>query len=183
MRLHLNRLELEDIKLNLSEPATNLPALTDLICKTEVVFTSPLRIRLKAFLRNQLVEVEGTVETGIRQSCSRCLKEFDTDLHSDFALTYTNHVPDDADGKETELRADELGLIYFSGEEIDLQEGIREQIVLAIPIQPLCDESCKGLCPLCGGNRNETDCGCHSSQADNPFAALRELKGDLPSSR
>jgi uncharacterized protein len=175
MRIHLEQLRLGDLELEFTEDAKQLAALSDLIRESKIRFTSPVEIRLKAFLRNRLVEVEGRLRTTIRQTCSRCLKDFASDLQTDFALTYTREVPNTDERRETELQADELGLIYFSGEEIDLQESVREQIVLAVPMQPLCDENCRGLCPRCGADCNETDCGCDPLGPNRPFSVLKQL--------
>jgi uncharacterized protein len=69
-----------------------------------------------------------------------------------------------------------MGLIYFEGEKINLQDGIQEQIILAFPIKALCEDNCKGLCSSCGNDLNEGDCGCNRRPTDNRFAALKNLK-------
>ena len=100
---------------------------------------------------------------------------------SDFALTYTKEVPglmDVLDQKEVELKLEEIGLLYFRGEEISLQQGIQEQVLMAFPLQPLCDKDCKGLCPQCGSDLNHNECGCERKSGSNKFAALKNLKLD-----
>jgi uncharacterized protein len=175
MRIRLEQLKQGDLELEFKEDAKNFAVLSDLIRESEIRFASPVEIRLKAFLRNRLVEVEGRLRTSIRQNCSRCLKDFDSELQTDFVLTYTNETPDTDELKETELQAEELGLIHFSGDEIDLQDGVREQIVMAVPMQPLCDENCRGLCPRCGADRNETECNCDPLGPNRPFSVLKQL--------
>ncbi|NIP25414.1 MAG: DUF177 domain-containing protein, partial [Phycisphaerae bacterium] len=90
----------------------------------------------------------------------------------------TRQLPELSDDEDegVELTADELGLTLVEEDTISLLEPIREQILMAIPIQPLCDESCKGLCVHCGENLNATDCGCEEPQFDTRFASLKNFK-------
>ncbi len=100
---------------------------------------------------------------------------------SDFELTYTKEMPglmDVFEDEEIELRVEEIGMIYFKGEEINLQQGIQEQVVMAFPLQPLCDDNCKGLCSNCGSDLNRGYCGCKREPGANKFAVLKNLKLD-----
>ncbi|MCK7469944.1 MAG: DUF177 domain-containing protein [Desulfomicrobium escambiense] len=103
----------------------------------------------------------GDPDTAVRLSCGRCLAEFIGPLATDFALTYAREAPAEAGRRaepEThEVEAEEAGLIYFRGEEIDLTDGIQEQVILALPLRPLCREDCKGLCAACGADLNQGD--------------------------
>jgi uncharacterized protein len=78
--------------------------------------------------------------------------------------------------EEVELRVEDIGLIYFRGEEINLRDGIQEQVVMAFPLRFLCTEACKGLCTQCGADLNQGDCGCKVEPTTNKFAALKDLK-------
>ena len=82
------------------------------------------------------------------------------------------------DEKEIELKLEDVGLLYFRGEEINLQQGIQEQVVMALPVQPLCGRNCKGLCPQCGSDLNLKDCKCEREVNSNKFAVLKNLKLD-----
>jgi uncharacterized protein len=102
-------------------------------------------------------------------------------LSGRFALTFVRELPkvtDEAGDEEVELNAEEMGLILFHGEEIDLGEAIAEQVIMALPMHPLCQEECRGLCPQCGTNLNETDCGCERPAFNVKFAALKNIKMD-----
>ena len=159
----------------------SLPILAEMIKRQACEFRKPLKISVKAFKIRKLYEVDGHFETQIRLSCSRCLKDFDTPLASDFALTYTREVQglmDVLDEKEIELKLEDVGLLYFRGEEINLQQGIQEQVVMAFPVQPLCAQNCKGLCSQCGSDLNLKDCGCKQMTGSNKFAVLKNLKLD-----
>ncbi|MGD8942803.1 MAG: DUF177 domain-containing protein [Desulfobacterales bacterium] len=165
------------------EDPRTLPIIAEMIKSEACEFRKPLKISVKASKIRELYEVEGHFETQIRLSCSRCLNDFDTPLASDFALTYTREVQglmDVLDEKEIELKLEDVGLLYFRGEEINLQQGIQEQVVMALPVQPLCARNCKGLCSQCGSDLNLKDCGCRQMTGSNKFAVLKNLKLDKP---
>ena len=118
-------------------------------------------------LRGELV---GDLET----PCARCLEP--ALVHVDFPLTVT-FVPAGAEDVDPEEDADP-DVVTFKGGEIDLSGELRDELVLAIPFNPLCDEACRGLCPLCGGNRNLVPCTCEVDQrrSASQFATLGKLK-------
>ena len=70
----------------------------------------------------------------------------------------------------------DLDLDYYTGESVDLESLLREQIILMMPLKPLCDENCKGLCPHCGANLNRETCTCSTDTVNSPFAVLAKLK-------
>jgi len=126
-----------------------------------------------------MVEVEGDIRTTVRLSCGRCLVEFVSPLETAFTLTYAQQEP--AAGEQSEPGPHEMdvtgeGLIYFQGVDIDLTEGIQEQVVLSLPLRALCSESCKGLCARCGADLNQAACNCLAAAAGSPFAVLGRLK-------
>jgi uncharacterized protein len=179
--LHVEQLKDKEFSHEFEENPEVFPIIAEMVKNRECEFLKPLNIRLKAFRIRELFEVQGTFRTSVRLPCSRCLKDFDTPLASDFELTYTKEMPglmDVFNEEEIELRVEEIGMIYFKGEEINLQQGIQEQVVMALPLQPLCHDNCKGLCPQCGSDLNRRDCGCKRESAPNKFAVLKNLKLD-----
>ena len=141
----------------------------------------PVRVEVTLNRIGGLIEAKGRVATKVESSCGRCLKNFTFDLDEPFVLTFTNEpltVHDDGvDAEEgVELSAEELGLIPFVGESIDLSEAIGEQFLLALPVRPLCSEECQGLCPYCGIDLNEKKCHCAPPDFANKFSALKNLK-------
>ena len=86
------------------------------------------------------------------------------------------HAHEDVELDGTEVAADDLGLTEYSGDAIDLGQMMREQFYLALPMKPLCMPNCKGLCPICGKNRNRETCSCESTWVDPRFEVLRNLK-------
>lgn len=179
--LHIEQIKASDFFLDFEEKTEIFPVLAEMVQNGECEFLDPLKISARAFRIRELFVVEGHFQTKVRLTCSRCLRNFDNLLASGFALTYTRQAPGlaaETSEQEVELRVEEIGLLYFRGEEIDLQEGIQEQVVMAFPLKPLCDAKCKGLCPTCGADRNQEDCGCERTPADSQFAVLKNLKLD-----
>jgi len=177
--LHVERIKDKDFFHEFEENPQDFPILAEMVKNGEIEFLTPLNIRLKAFRIRELYEVQGTFSASVRLACSRCLKDFATTLAGEFELTYTKEVPglmDVLDEQEIELKFEEIGLLYFKGEEIHLHQGIQEQVVMAFPLQPLCHENCKGLCLQCGTDLNRGDCGCARGSGANPFAVLKNLK-------
>jgi uncharacterized protein len=109
----------------------------------------------------------GTLET----PCARCLEVARVAVDAQVTVTF---VPAD----EGELEDDDPDVVGFAGNEIVLDDELRDEILLAIPLQVLCTESCQGLCPVCGGNRNTAPCHCEAERRESAsqFAALGKLK-------
>jgi uncharacterized protein len=177
--LHIEQIKDKNLLQNFEENAEAFPILADMVQNHECEFLEPFKIRIKAFRVRELFEVEGTFQTRVRLTCSRCLNDFDSSLNSEFELTYTKElasITETSLEEEVELGVEDIGLLYFRGEEINLRDGIQEQVVLAFPLKSLCAETCKGLCTQCGADLNQGDCGCKTAPAGNKFAALKDLK-------
>lgn len=113
-----------------------------------------------------LVQAGFRGETGLE--CVRCLREFEHSLAWELTELYAFD----------QRSVTDAGLILPETAQIDLASLIREYALLEIPINPLCKADCKGLCPICGENLNERDCGHHPERNDSPFAALKDLLQD-----
>ena len=103
--------------------------------------------------------VTGRVVTQLALECGRCLEPFQIPVDNTFELRYVPREQNTGEG-EREIGEDDLTTAYYSEHALDLEDLMREQFQLALPMKPLCSETCKGLCPECGGNRNTTTCGC-----------------------
>ena len=120
-------------------------------------------------------EVSGTVSAALEVDCTRCLLPVEQELSFDFTAAY---VPAEELVKEgeAELAADDLDVDALDGNELNLREVVREQILLNVPDQIFCREDCKGLCHKCGANLNLIDCSCKEAEIDPRWAALKNLK-------
>jgi uncharacterized protein len=76
--------------------------------------------------------------------------------------------------EEIEIPADEMEVGFYSGDGIELADVATEQVILSVPMKVICGSECRGLCPVCGANRNLTRCDCAPAQHDSPFASLKE---------
>jgi uncharacterized protein len=141
----------------------------------------PIRIEFTANRSGGWFVVKVLLATGVASFCGRCLKPFRFELDETFVLTFTNEPltvhEDGADDEEgIELSAEELGLIPFVGDSIDLTEALAEQFFLALPVRPLCSEECQGLCPYCGIDLNDKKCDCTPPDFAGKFSALKNMK-------
>ncbi|HBL31840.1 MAG TPA: hypothetical protein DD490_33880 [Acidobacteria bacterium] len=111
-------------------------------------------------------------------SCDRCLKPIVEPTESDVELLILVEHASGAAG-EHELHEKDLGVLSVQGETLETEPILMEQLELNIPMKPLCRPDCKGLCPTCGADRNETACSCEEPTADSRWAALAALKSRL----
>lgn len=130
---------------------------------------------------------EGEVPLALATSCRRCLGRAELAAQVRFSLDLVNraHVKerelaqaeDDGEGEIAgTFTPDEANQLLYEGTEVDLGPAIREQILLALPMGALCKDDCRGLCQVCGNNRNEGDCACDRHVPDPRWAALRSIK-------
>ena len=94
---------------------------------------------------------------------------------ADFDLWYVPRVENAGEG-EREVEEDDLATAFYADDQIDLGQLITEQFQLALPMKPLCDKACKGLCPQCGTNLNTGSCDCRQEWIDPRLEVLKKLK-------
>jgi uncharacterized protein len=121
----------------------------------------------------------GRMATTLELDCCRCVEAFAVPVDASFDLRYVPQTANKGEG-EREIAEDDLATAYHREGVLDLVELVREQIQLALPMKPLHDEACRGLCPECGANLNRIDCG-HSPKWEDP--RLAALKGLLTTDR
>jgi uncharacterized protein len=129
----------------------------------------------KVRLAGNEVFVNGHVDTRANVECDRCLQPIETPVNADFALEYISGSEYES-GSTAELTEAEMSVSVFDGNAIDVDEIVKEQVVLAVPTRMLCREDCKGICPECGSDRNTGDCSCTKDDIDPRWAALKNIK-------
>ena len=117
----------------------------------------------------------GTTTTELELGCSRCLEPFRMPVNASFDLRFFPASAMSAEA-EREIGDEDLETSYYRDEQIDLNEVLREQFYLALPMKPLCGTDCKGLCPQCGQNLNTGTCDCAPQWDDPRLAVLKQLK-------
>jgi uncharacterized protein len=124
-------------------------------------------------------KVDGTVQFTADFQCARCLEPYPFANTSAFHLTFAPRPEISEENEEIEVAPDELDVEFYSERSVPLKQLAAEQIQLSIPMKPLCDESCLGLCPQCGANRNRESCSCQSSVVDERWGALEDIREQL----
>jgi uncharacterized protein len=117
----------------------------------------------------------GAVRAELELSCSRCVEAFRLPVDQSFDQRYVPQ-PEAVAGEEREVAEEDLETSFYQDEQIDLNELLREQFYLALPMKPLCRDACQGLCPQCGTNLNIATCDCSPAWEDPRLAALKALK-------
>jgi uncharacterized protein len=121
------------------------------------------------------VRVQGKLSVSVEADCDRCLSLARYDLDTPFDLFYQpSSIVEGED--EVALKEGEAEIAFYEGAGIELDDVIQEQIVLLLPMHRLCSEGCLGICPVCGKNRNESDCHCTAVPADDRWSGLKQFK-------
>ncbi len=120
------------------------------------------------------VVVDGQLNAIVRVECDRCLQPMELPIDTEFKVEYVTPVTYKA-SDVAELGEDDLALSVFDGELINIDEIVREQVLLAVPSHAICDENCKGLCPICGTDLNVASCPCQHTEIDPRWQGLKEL--------
>lgn len=131
-----------------------------------VAFASPLTVHGTCVYDGEGFTVRGEASTLLKSVCAKCAKPFD----EPFGFAFEERF--EKSGSEDD------GIYAYEGEELDLSTMLRDNVFLHLPISSVCSEDCKGLCPLCGCDRNTAQCDCalqREDDSDNPFAALGAL--------
>ncbi|MDP9169714.1 MAG: DUF177 domain-containing protein [Acidobacteriota bacterium] len=122
------------------------------------------------------VRVKGHVKTSLETICDRCLGRAGFGIDTEFDLFYK--PVESAPTNEAEIAIDEgeaeMGFYELPG--LVLEDILREQVLLQLPMQKVCSEACRGICPLCGANRNEVDCDCEAHPGDDRWLALKDIQ-------
>jgi uncharacterized protein len=118
------------------------------------------------------VFVRGRVAATVPQTCGRCLQSFPARVD---ALLDVRLVPKPTGADSIELGADDLDVDFYDNDELDVSRVVENEASLALPMKPLCREDCRGLCPVCGADRNVAPCTCDTRPPDPRLAALRDL--------
>ena len=135
---------------------------------------APIHLAFEIHKDKDMFRLVGSVVSELELPCSRCLEPLRLPVAAQFDLRYLP-VAKAAEETEREVDEDDLGTSYYRNDEIDLNELLREQFYLVLPMKPLCQENCRGLCSQCGTNLNTDTCECATVWEDPRLSALRGL--------
>jgi uncharacterized protein len=120
------------------------------------------------------IRVKGHLSVSMEADCDRCLEPAPYPVDGDFELYYRPVA--EGYGEEVALDASEAEMGFYDGDGIELNDALREYILLALPMRRVCSDQCKGICPVCGQNRNQSECDCRTEAVDDRWAALKKLQ-------
>jgi uncharacterized protein len=153
----------------------------------EVRQRSPLRSEGRADLveehhgKHEVVQdirVKGKLDTSMEVACARCLDPVVHQVDRNFDLLY-RPLGIDSGHEELSVTDAEAEIGYYQNGGLLLEDTLREQVLLALPLKTICREDCKGLCPHCGKNLNENQCSCVDEVEDPRWSALKEIRDKL----
>lgn len=138
-------------------------------------FDTPISVRITIYKAGGKYVLEGSLEGRLGFICDRCLETFHQDVRSRYRVFMELPLPG-MEEPDVELVERDLETDFIRGEVIELDEIIKEQLYLALPMKALCKEDCPGLCPLCGYNLNKGRCNCPRDQGHPGFSKLKDFK-------
>jgi len=164
------------MKILISEiPDEGLDLKIDEIFETDVIkLISPVKGNLSIRKVGPEVVIQGDITAIVELECGRCLKDFTTVKNVPVNVIYHPVEELKAEGKH-EIKEDELDMGFYVGDAFDLVELLKEQIILNIPMKPLCSETCRGMCPKCGADLNKDRCNCNLNEIDSRLEILKEF--------
>ncbi|MBV9085257.1 MAG: DUF177 domain-containing protein, partial [Acidobacteriaceae bacterium] len=124
------------------------------------------------------IRVQGRLAVEVNAPCDRCLETAAVAIDKNFDLVYLP-VEETRSGRENEIAQGATEVGYYEGAGLELNDALREVVLLALPMQVICKEACKGICPICGQNRNQGECGCHAEAMDDRWSKLRTFRSEM----
>lgn len=135
-------------------------------------FAGPVELHLEVQQAGADVVVRGEVRGQAELSCRRCLAAVLYEINEELIFVYRAGVA------PVEAEAEEVYPLPEKGGTLDLTKAVREHVLLSVPEFVNCDDACRGFCPRCGANLNETTCECRTEEEDPRWAALRRLRSE-----
>ncbi len=176
MLISLQQLQKRPVRFNLDIPAGEIEF------DSKVSQFSVLHAEGTAELLNHSlgeIRMQGKLSVTIAATCDRCLEPATFPVASDFDLVYM--PAGEATEGEDEIEEGALEVGFYEGTGLALNDVLREVVLLALPMRLTCSEGCKGICPVCGENRNQGDCGCQTEAADDRWSRLKEIRAEIGS--
>ena len=126
------------------------------------------------------IRLRGKFSGKFEVPCARCVEPVEIPLAADFDLIFRPSAAD-AEATERSITAPETEIGYYLKDSLLLEDVLREQVLLSLPVRTLCKPDCKGLCPRCGANRNSQPCSCDVGPSDPRWHALAGLRSRIKS--
>lgn len=133
-------------------------------CGEDLEILSPIKVTGSAVNYEGKIKVEVHITTKVGRTCSRCLESFEENIHVDTVFVFVK-----------EAKEDNEDYYVVKSDKIDITELVLGEIAGEIVMKPLCKSDCKGLCPVCGKNKNNIDCQCEGHVVDSRLQTLSKL--------
>ena len=162
----------KQMSYEVNEPASSI---------ADVPVLSEIRGQLRFTNTGDLLLVRGVLHTSVELECSRCLRLFEMPLTCDVEeqVELRAMAARPFEHPQVTIVPEEGDTLFLVGNLLDVTEMIRQMLLVSLPIKPLHDEACKGLCPTCGADLNEGECRCKRSVGHPAFAALARLLAQM----
>jgi len=169
MKIIVSKIPKEGIEIHSSVDAAGLN-----IDSSDFILNDNVHIDALINKDGDIFFVDGSIKTVIQVTCSRCAMDFPYPVYTVF---HCHEEPVSSANKDMDmaLKRGDMDVDHYAGDEVEINNLFREQLILAVPMYPLCRPDCPGLCPICGHNLNNGNCGCKKEDADNPFAVIKKL--------
>jgi uncharacterized protein len=133
-------------------------------CGERLNIVSPVTVKGSAINFEGKINVDLIIAAQVERKCSRCLESFKEEVEVESKYVFVKETKDDQEDYYT-----------FKGDKVDITDIVLGDIAAKLAMKPLCNENCKGLCPICGKNKNSIDCQCKSEEIDPRMQALSKL--------
>lgn len=166
MKLDLRNVKPDESDYSFSELAQDLE-----LAAVGYEFPDPIEVELTASRSGDEIILQGRILTSVEVECSRCLeiREIDIKPKMQFVIQLLDSV------QPHQSTDDDFVILPKTTGEYDITDRVREAIILELPLKPLCSDNCRGLCPMCGVNLNETECECMPDKTDERWDSLKQL--------
>lgn len=170
MLLNLNRIRTAHERVDKVYPPEAFAAPT-----ADYRVVEPVTLGFDIYKDKDQFRLAGSLQTLLEMPCGRCLESFRWPVDARFELRYQPMSQMAAD-VEREVHEEDFSAAFYQNDQIDLEQLMREQVELSLPMKPLCTAECLGLCPSCGTNLNRGACDCKREWEDPRFAALKQFQ-------
>ena len=174
MKLRIDDISAEVKTLDFVEPQTEVNRLLEQGPIREYRLERPFSVHLAHYRAGMELFFSGFLTAEVTATCARCAEDFSVATRRDFRFVLAPRSMGDLNGKD--LNSEDLEFSLYDGEEVEVSPLLREQLLLALPTRPLCQDECRGLCSQCGINLNLKSCSCSAPKLDPRLEALRSLK-------
>lgn len=177
MKIIVDHIKDKPLALHIEKPVETFQLLAGMQEDQTCRFTGAIIGDFSAFREHNHIRVNGRLSVPVSLSCSRCLVDYESFVDTNFTLFFRKDVSVKyADQDDIELGELDLLSSTYQGDEIDLTHEIEEQVAMEIPLKPLCNDNCKGLCHTCGVDLNVSQCSCNTETTNFKFSALKNFK-------